>query len=233
MVFQFSSFLAPGSLLFVVGGYITGTTATTELIDLSRRGLNCSAPSPYPLQVHCASGMISAEGNPISCGGANYEHDPRECHEYRPDNDAWMPTQGLLEDRCYAAVAKLEGAQYWIAGGFYQPGKTELYGDTQSTGPIISTSAYSESPCAVTISDTEVLYVGERSYVFNPEDSTLTQTSSQPFETASGRVCGLAVKSNGEKMVVVTGGYSGTTRAYPVAVQIYTVQPIDPAVAHG
>ena len=194
------------------------------MIDLSVRGIACSGPAPLPEGRHGATGIQSVEGNPISCGGYGINYGV-ECLEYIPGSDEWVSIDPLLSHRDYTPAAKLSGLfRYWFAGGFYNPDTSEIYGDSQSLSVVIPSEGTTDKPCAVTIDDYTVLYIGRKSYIINPADETIEETPTQLFYPAVGSACGLARKSNGQKMVLVAGGYKGSLNGNTDEVQIFDVE---------
>ena len=165
-------------LLFVAGGIPnTGTTNNTELVDLSGNGLSCQAPASLPKPTWGPSGMVSAEGKPLSCGGKDYEV---ECIEYSPGSDSWEYVESLSFDRRRSATTKLgDGFKYWIAGGMSYRGATEIYGEGAMVTDGIPGSGYGYIPCAVALNESEVLYASVKSYFYHVQEDLVVETASQ------------------------------------------------------
>ena len=195
---------------------------TTELFDLSGLDKTCSAVPNFPIvDKSGVSSLLTEEGNPLVCGGYPGYTD---CHIFEPDTYQWIEGPNLLYQRDWSTSVELPGNRHWIANSYFFSsghGNSEIYQDGEFVqGPDLPNEDLYDYPCAVKISDGEIFYANGRSYIMDTATMEFTETSNQLIFISYESNCGLATKSNGERMIVIAGG---RTTGFESAVQIYDI----------
>ena len=209
--------------MFITGGEFNSVLTSSELVDLSGNGITCSPPADLPYGDDGMSSLKTLSGNPLVCGG---RYDDTDCLEFSPAGNEWLEGPQLLFERQFSPAIELTNGSYWVLSastaspsGF---NNSEIStADGFVLGPDVPTNTYSRFPCAVKISEDEVFFANDVSYIFDKRTGLFEETEYQlEFEVDEAQ-CGLATKSDGSRMVVISGGF---ITGYYDSVQIYDLE---------
>ena len=191
----------------------------SEAIDLSGSGASCMSPQPFPVADRGFSSLKTINGNPLACGGNDYNS--FTCWEYQPGTDSWTEGPDLLYYRADSPSCQVIGDNYWVLGGSSKTDTSEVY--------LAESGIFTEVPtipdlehyrgdvysCSTKISDDLSFYAHDYAYLYNWTTREFTPTWRRMPSRSYQASCGYAESSTGERMVVVAGGHD-----YPLPNQV-------------
>jgi hypothetical protein len=149
------------SKLLICGGYDPDTD-TCEVINLASSSLNCKNPPNFPAEVNAAIGGLGFKGNPILCGGYQYNVGSNKC--YSLENNEWVFSASMKLVRSSAAAVQLKDGKILVTGGFDVSGSdlnsAEMLTEEgwESNIPSLPVTIYGH--CMVTVNSATVMAIG-------------------------------------------------------------------------
>lgn len=227
--------------LLIAGGNGSGTLSNAEVVNLAGDGKVCSAPADLPFQIEEMASLLTAQGEPLSCGGymgATGEKTDA-CFRYVAGNDEWVTYEAsLIDPRRGIISVEVSPNKYWILGEFGSGSTTtEIYEDGQFTqGPDVPEAV--SFPCAVRITD-DLTFLGgtdtTNAYVFDWRSMEFTLYPDVLTNPARGSICGLTTDPGGAQSIVIGGG--GVYRFWTEIIDLQTMTtrrgPVVPDVGYG
>ena len=208
--------------LMVVGGVTDEGNLTNyvEALDMNPYGQaeTCQDPREYPAaDNHLDPVGAFFGGKPIVCGGREGSGSTGDCFEYEVSRGIWLGTNGLLTPRRGASATIIDSTQWWITGGADNDGtlldtteirSTQLF---DSYGPLMPEgNAYH---CFVKVdADRYILIGGEAGdsvYLYDTQEANpkFHRKASFPGAARDLESCGIATNNNGQRFVIVVGGW--------------------------
>lgn len=179
----------------------------SEVINLAGDGKNCQAPAKLPLEWDNIGTLTKQDGSLVACGKFinNIFH---ECQRFDGKTNAWTREEYFMTLPSYAvASAEVSPSKFWFFGD--RSSKSEIY----LNGVNLLTSNLPEGiqyGCMVKIDDHRSFIASAKDgngYLFNWGSKALMTYKGLLLEkSASGSMCGIAKKSNGDKVIVIGGG---------------------------